>query len=81
MFLSALTVLERRIWITMHRKTSKQNKLHHHLLTVCLYKGCYESNAVRQWVVHFTVNNVSPPQMQIFTSAACRLLFIASENA
>lgn len=38
---------------------------------------------VRQWVVHFrSVNSDSGATelVQIFTSAACRLLFIAAEN-
>ena len=41
-------------------------------------------SAVRQWVVCFSSDNInsgSPPLVQIVTSAACRLLFIAGKNA
>ena len=41
-------------------------------------------STVRQWVVHFSsVDSDSGllPLMQIFVSVACRLLFIAGENA
>jgi len=39
---------------------------------------------VRQWVVHFSSGNSdsgSALLVQIFISVACRLLFIAGENA
>ena len=39
-------------------------------------------NTVRQWVVCFSSGDCgSPPLVQVFTNAACRLLFIAGENA
>ena len=41
-------------------------------------------STVRQWVVHFSsdYSNIgSPLLMQAFTCAACRVLFIAGENA
>ena len=38
---------------------------------------------VRWWVMHFSNadNSESPSMVHIFTSTACRLLFIARENA
>ena len=41
-------------------------------------------STARLWVVHFSSSdsdNGSPPMVQIFMSAACRLLFNAGENA
>ena len=41
-------------------------------------------STVRQWVVHFSKcdsNSGSPPLVQAFMGMACRLLFIADENA
>ena len=41
-------------------------------------------NTVRQWVVHFSTGSSdsgSPLLLQIVMSVACRLLFIAGENA
>ena len=41
-------------------------------------------STVRQWVVCFSSDNInsgSPPLVQIVTSVACRLLFIAGKNA
>ena len=41
-------------------------------------------NTVRQWVVHFSIGSSdsgSPLLLQIVMSVACRLLFIAGENA
>lgn len=40
------------------------------------------ASTVRWWVVPFSSDNSgSRPQVQTFTSAACRLSFIAGENA
>ena len=39
-------------------------------------------STVRQWVVHFSGSDSgSPLLVQIFMNVACRLLFIAGENA
>jgi len=41
-------------------------------------------STVKQCLVHFSSgssNSVSSPLVQIFTSTACRLLFIAGKNA
>ena len=41
-----------------------------------------EVSTVRQWVVHFSSGDSgSPPLVQIFTSMACRLLFIAGKKS
>jgi len=56
---------------------------HQHLLNV--YRDqTLDVSTVRRWVVHFSSgdsNSGSPPLVQIFISAACRLLFIAGKNA
>jgi len=39
-------------------------------------------STVRQWVVRFSSGDTGPPPLvQIFMSVACRLLFIASDDA
>ena len=56
---------------------------HQHLLNV--YRDqTLDVSTVRRWVVHFSSgdsNSGSPPLVQIFISAVCRLLFIAGKNA
>ena len=41
-----------------------------------------DMSTLRRWVVHFSSDNSgSPLLVQVLTSTACRLLFIAGENA
>jgi len=52
----------------------------------CLLNVCGEQTAnvltLRQWVMCFSSGDSgSPPLVQIFMSATCRLLFFAGENA
>ena len=56
----------------------------HQLLQNVYRDQTVDVSTVRQWVVHFSsVDSDSGllPLMQIFVSVACRLLFIAGENA
>jgi len=73
-------------WIPPWRKNGTH--WHSSMPAECLWRstsGCEHSEALpnAQWAVRFSCGNSgsgSPPLMQMFTGAACRLLFIASEN-
>ena len=55
--------------------------IHHHSLNIDRDQRV-DVSTLRQWVVRSSSGDSgSPPLMHIFTSTACRLLFIARENA
>ena len=67
----------------LHAEKIASTDIHQHLLNVYGDQTA-DVSTVRQWVVHFSSvhsNSESTPPVQIFTSMACRLLFIAGENA
>ena len=64
----------------LHREKSAPMDILH-LLNVCEGQTA-DVSTVRQWVMCFcSGDSESPPVVQIFTSATCRLLFITGKNA
>ena len=67
----------------LHAEKMVPTDIHQHLLNVSAEQRV-DVSTVRLWVVCFSSSNSdsgSLPLVQIFTSAACRLLFITGKNA
>jgi len=68
---------------SLHAEKIAPIDIYHRLLNV-YGDQTMDVNTVRQWVVHFSIGSSdsgSPLLLQIVMSVACRLLFIAGENA
>jgi len=67
----------------LHAEKMVPTDIHQHLLNISGEQRV-DVSTVRLWMVCFSSRNSdsgSPPLVQIFTSAACRLLFITGKNA
>jgi len=72
---------QRCIFEFLHVKTMAPTDMYWFLLNVDGYQTV-GVRTLREWVVRFSSGNSgSPPLVQTFTNAACRLLFITGENA